>query len=60
MLTMRSKFAYFCLFLTFRDLQDVKRSQSFSMLFFGEIKDHEKKKSTGESHEAKHRAHQAG
>jgi hypothetical protein len=46
---MRSKFAYFCLFLTFRDLQDVKRSQSFSMLFFGEIKDREKKKSTGKA-----------
>jgi hypothetical protein len=40
---------HLCIFLSFRDLSDVKRTQSFYHIIFQEIEDREKKRSTRRS-----------
>jgi hypothetical protein len=46
-LTLPSIFSCFCMFLTFRDLPDVKRTKSFCHVIFQKIEDCQKKKSMG-------------
>jgi hypothetical protein len=59
-LTLRSRFSCFSMILTFRNLSDVKWTQSFCHFIFWKIKDHEKKKVNGEHHEEEKKKHHAG
>jgi hypothetical protein len=59
-LTLRNRFPCFCSFLTFRDLSDIKRTQTFCHVLFLGNRRPWVEEINGGCHEAGKRAHHAG